>query len=102
MGDDRFSWVATFVLLVLLNLGISDAAVHEGAGLDFFAPAFSVYVIAVSALLLPLLVFGTSRLVEGARFLPRYSLYIFYPAHLAVFASYNLIWGTHIYDYLAL
>jgi TraX protein len=99
MGGDRISWFWTAVLLVLLNVNISDVAVFD-EGFVFSAPDLAIYLTIASTMLLPVLSYVAVKSIHGARFLPRHALYIFYPAHLFLLAVYNLTYGASLFEFL--
>jgi len=93
MHRQRFALLWLCIILVFLNLEMGDVASLERGriALNSFSLA-PVLTIAITVLL-PWVSYALCRQLSGERFLPRYTLYWFYPGHLLLLAIWRLMHG---------
>jgi TraX protein len=91
LRGDRFAWPWLVVLTVQLNVSFSDIFELRD-GIPSFTPITQDDIIpSLCALILPVGIVAICRQFQGRRFLFRYALYLFYPAHLYVLGFSRLL-----------
>jgi hypothetical protein len=86
LRGDRFAWPWLVVLTLQLNGGLDHFFVLNDGLLSFTSITQDDIMTALCALILPVAILVLCRQFQGRRFLFRYALYLFYPAHLYVLA----------------
>ncbi len=101
MLGDRWSVSWTIIVLILLNVDFSDVGQFNNGTVVLNSPKPGTYLTAASTVVVPLVVYLGCRTISGDRFLPRFLLYVFYPAHLLLLAVYRISVGDIPSDVLS-
>lgn len=90
LTGDRVARLWTVLALVLLNVDLSDFASLEQQRLVLSEWSWAPLILVTFTLVVPWLSYWFCARLPGPRFVPKYTFYIFYPAHLLLLALYRL------------
>lgn len=87
---DRFSWGSVLFLTPLLYLQLGDFFDIEDGAITYTPLSTDDFLAILAVFVVPLGAYMLCRTIRRDRFLYRYALYIFYPAHLFLLSLYRL------------
>ena len=102
MRGQRFAKLWTWIILIFLNLEAGDIVSLEREGIVLNDFSLDPILTVSGSIVLPWVSYALCRRLSGDRFLPRYTLYWFYPGHLLLFAIWRLMQGDLSTELLAL
>jgi hypothetical protein len=102
MKGQRFSLLWIWIILIFLNLEIGDVAGLERVGLVLNESSLDPLLTISSTIVLPWVSYAFCRHLSGERFLPRYTLYWFYPGHLLLLVIWRVMQGNLPTEVLAI
>jgi hypothetical protein len=102
MRGQRFAIPWVLVILMSLNLDVGDIVSLESDGIILNDISMDLVLTFSGTIVFPWVIYALCRRLTGDRFLPRYTLYWFYPGHLLPFAIWRWLQGGPFVEVLAL
>jgi len=93
MRRQRFATLWVWVVLIFLNIEVGDVLSQERQGMILNALSSDLILTVAGTIVISWMSYALCRRLSGDRFLPRYTLYWFYPGHLLLLAIWRLLYG---------